>query len=411
MKRLIFALFLSAILVQVLNAQTARANRPVLIKVSKIYVGNDQVISPGMVLVKGGKIIAVGKSIEIPEGTIQINKPGWTLTPGLIDAAASGFGNSTEGISEVIPGFKVTDGLDLGSKHLRTLAKEGVTTVFITASNSSVLGCQGAIAKTGRTPRVLNDHGDPKLTISHSASSGNRGPSRFSKLSVYTRRPTSQMGIIFVARDALTKAKAYAASKKFGLKVEMDVHKEVLSAVLGGKKSLRVRAEEQYELSAALRLAEEFGFRPIFENAIEAWRVAAAMKKQSAAVVFGPVIPPVQAPVGRFGRRRPLPRMRANAAKQLVDHGVTMALTAGGHAGEQGLARQAEYAMRHGLTRLETVKAVTSQPAALLGLKNVGLIKLGYDADFVLWTGEPFAATSRPGRVFIDGVAVSGKTF
>ncbi len=412
MKRVLFALLLTACVAPCLWAQKA-PSRPVLFKVSKIYVGNDKVISPGMVLVKNGKIVAVGKSIDVPNGTTRVERPGWTLTPGLIDAAAEGFANSTEGISEVIPGFKVADGLNLSSKYMKTLATEGVTTAFVTASGVSVIGCQGAIVKTGQKARILSDHGDPKLTISHSATAGNRGPSRFGSITVFTRRPTSQMGVIFVARDALTKAQEYVRAKKNNPAIKQDVHLDILADVLAGKRQIRFRGEKQYELSAGLRLAEEFGLKPIFENSVEAWRVIDSMKRTSAAGVFGPIIPAsASVVVSRFRRPPAPPRMNPKATQVLVDAGLTLALTAGSGSGERGLARQVSYAMRHGLSQIEAVKAVTSVPAALLGIeKNVGLIKVGYDADFVLWTGEPFAATSRQGIVFIDGVVVDGKTF
>ncbi|MFT7616634.1 MAG: imidazolonepropionase-like amidohydrolase [Planctomycetota bacterium] len=411
MKRsLITFLFLVCAFVP-LHAQRRADNRAVLFQVGKVYVGNDTVLSPGMVLVKNGKIAAVGKTLEVPKGTMKVNRPNWTLTPGMIDAAAEGFGNSTEGISEVIPGFKVSDGLDLSQKQMKTLAKEGVTTVFVTASTDSVIGCQGAIAKTGEKARVLSHEGDPKLTVSKGAVNGNRGPSQFSGISVYTRRPTSQMGIIFVARDAFTKAQEYAKAKQSKNKPDKDLHYDVLADVLAKKRPIRVRGEEQYELTAALKMVVEFGFTPIFENAIEAWRIAKDMKRHGASLVFGPAMPQ-PAPTGRFGRRGAPAKTHPRAAKMLVDEGVQMALTAGSNTGEKGLARQAGYTMRYGLTRIQAVKAVTSIPAAMLGMeKKIGLIKVGLDADFVLWTGEPFASTSRPEIVFIDGVAVKGKTF
>lgn len=413
MKRSLLALLLLVCAFLPLHAQRRATNRPVVFEVGKVYIGNDTVLSPGMVLVKDGKIAAVGKTLEVPKGTVKVSRPKWTLTPGMIDAAAEGFGNSTEGISEIIPGFKVSDGLDLAHKQLKTLAKEGVTTVFVTASMVSVIGCQGATVKTGKRARVLSHNGDPKLTLNKSAASGNRGPSQFSGISVYTRRPTSQMGLVFVARDAFTKAVEYARARQAKNKPAKDIHYEVLADVLAKKRSIRIRGEEQYELTAGLRMAAEFGFHPIFEQSVEAWRVAKDMKRQGASLVFGPAMPaPPVVTAGRFRGRSAPARTRPNAAKILVDEGLTVALTAGSSTGENGLARQAGYAMRHGLTRIQAVKAVTSIPATLLGMeKKVGLIKVGLDADFILWTGEPFASTSRPGGVFIDGVAVEGKTF
>src|SRR5690606_4205581 len=95
-------------------------------------------------------------------------------------------------------------------------------------------------------------------------------------------------------------------------------------------------------------------------------------------------------------------------AAELVRAGLTVALTASDQTGEAGLPQQAMYAMRFGLSRAQALAAVTTTPAKLLGLGDAaGTIRPGTHADLVLWSGEPFAATTRAEAVIIGGQLVS----
>jgi imidazolonepropionase-like amidohydrolase len=196
-----------------------------------------------------------------------------------------------------------------------------------------------------------------------------------------------------------------------GLKYQPGSADEVLGRVLAGRHGLRVRAEEQYEIAAAMRMAAEFGFRFVLEGGDESWRLAEELGKAGFPVVLGPIRAPESA--GGGGRfRRSQPKTRDATAAILAQAKVPLALSAGDQDGEYGLARQGTHARRHGLGLKETLAAVTSRPADLLGLgKRIGRVAVGFDADILLWTGEPFAATSAIDMVMIDGARVRGRSF
>ena len=282
----------------------------------EVHVGDGTVLEGATVLVSGGKITAVGPGVSIPKSAKRRDMKGASVTPGLIDAAAGGLmaRNATEQISENIASWRVIDGLDLHNDRMKALAAEGVTTVFASASTSSVIGAQGATVKTGNGPtsgRILDAAGDPKITLSHDPSSGNGRPGRTTK-TVYTRRPTSQMGVNFVARDELTKARE-ALTAKGG---DVDPNTRVLGDVIAKKRVIRVLAEEQYELAMALRLAGEYGYDFVLEHAGEAWRYSDELKASGAHLVFGPVVAPQPQGGGRFFRRR-APKLRPTTARLL----------------------------------------------------------------------------------------------
>jgi len=93
--------------------------------------------------------------------------------------------------------------------------------------------------------------------------------------------------------------------------------------------------------------------------------------------------------------------------KALLDSGIETALTAHELRDEDGLARQAMYAIRYGVAADKVLRAVTATPARILGLGDeLGTLEPGKRADVVIWSGQPFEATSSPLVVLIDGEVV-----
>ena len=385
----------SILLVSLLLAGGALAQDVTTIRAGKVIIGDGATLDDAEVDVRDGKIVAIRPGAASGASGV--------LTAGLIDAAASGLlgRGSTEEVSEVVPSWRVLDALDLHGRTMRRLAESGVTTIFATADERSVIGCRGAVVKTlGGV--VLVAAAEPKLTLTHAPSGGNSRPGRGHPISLFDRRPTTQMGVNFVARDAFAKAREYAARKP----KMRDSDLEVLAEVVSGKLPLRVRAEELYEIATALRLADEWGLEIVLENARDAWRVAGDLAKRKIPVIYGPCRTPARPPVpARFrammGRGSP---DRPSAPALLLKKGVEVSLTSAGQTGDLGLVAQALVAVRHGLSPADALASVTTRPARLLGVTDrVGMVKVGMDADLVLWNGEPFLPTSRPTDVWVSG--------
>ncbi|MEZ6197371.1 MAG: amidohydrolase family protein [Planctomycetota bacterium] len=410
---------LTALALAVLGGGVAAQGDTLAIRARKVYLG-DGVLENALVVVRDGKILAVGPAseVEIPEGATRARA--FAVTPGLIDAASANAlgGNRTPQESEVVPQYKVADVLDLRSTLMKNLAREGVTSVFVTSSVEAVIGPQGAAVKTGTGPesgRVLDAQGAPRMVMVSGPQFGNQRPSRPENVSDFTRAPLGPMGSVLVARDAWMKAKGVREARAAKLRVSPDPATAMLVDVLDGKRALRVVARDLGEINTAIRLSEEFGFRFTLEEAPEAWRALEALKRTKTPVVYGPVRAAnvrQDSPFGFGIQSRAKETRRFDSPRMILDAGLPLALTAAGQTGDYGLVRQAMFAMRYGLTREEAVAAVTATPARLMGVaERVGTIAAGKDADLVLWTGEPFEATSRPERVYIDGKAVEGRVF
>ena len=314
-----------------------------------------------------------------------------------------------EQASEVVPHIRVLDALDLRSPDLERLVRGGVTTVYVSPDASAVIGARGAVVHTGGAPdrRVLRPVAAVKAVIGSDPSmlgTSNRRPYGGS-VSLYARRPNSRMGLTWVFRKAFYDARRRGRGlEAYGADTASPEAGAVLREVLEGKVPLRIQARIQQDILTALRLCGEFGLRFTLEEATEAYRCLDELQEKSVPVIFGPIY---ERPAGirlRSGEGR---RSRYYTFRALVEAGIETALSAQEFREEDGLARQAMYAVRFGVGFDDALKAVTQTPARMLGLDDqLGTLEPGKRADLVVWSGRPFAATSRAVVVLIDGKVV-----
>ncbi len=454
------------------------ADDVLVVRAAKLYVGDGTMIEDGVVVVRDGKIVAVGKDVAVPKGAKVIKLKKGTITPGLIDANAwievtdmlappprdaqtilremfhhedgqhhhavgccgslcpkvylhangekcsrCGFPDAApllvvgarvsavraEQSSEVIPHTRVIDSVNLRSPDFERLAKGGVTSVFVAPDSAAVIGSQGAVVQTGgpMSSRVVQEVSAVKAAMGTDPSRrgmGNRMPFR-EMVTFNTRRPTSRMGVTWVFRKAFYDAERFAKGVEVGgADTPSEPALRALNRIRHGEIPLRIQARMQHDITTAIRLTEEFGLRFVLEEATEAYRCLDELKEHDVPVVYGPIY--VTAP-GYRARSGETNRNRLHTFAALLDAGIETALTAQELREEDGLARQAMYAMRNGLSIEQVLPAVTSTPAKLLGLDDrLGTVATGKQADLVLWSGEPFAATSSPAVVLIGGEVV-----
>lgn len=403
-------------------------SKPLAISVKKLYVGDGTVVDNAVVLVKDGKIVAAGAGIAIPDDAEKTAFANATMTPGLIDASsAAGLpGVEAEHRSEVTPEFRVLDAVDLGHESFETLVKEGVTTVGLHGDTGSVIGGQGTVLKTGSdgANRVVVKSGSIRATFNHDPQGrGMRNGPPFGQMAqMSSRRPGTQMGTIFVFRESFHRAIASRDQAAVDKNAKMSDVDRILVDVIERRRQLWGVGDMYHEILAAVNLSNEISdtlelkgddrLRVVVDGGAEAWRLIDELKRARASVVFGPMASPAMATRRRQYGQAVDPDLKLSTPALLAGAGITTALTAAGGVGENGLARQAGMAMRYGLDRGLAIAAVTSIPAKLLGVSDrVGAIKPGMDADFVIWSGEPFDATSRQEAVFLNGKKVAAGTY
>ena len=358
-----------------------------LYKASKVYTMDGEPLSPGNVLVVDGKIKAVGKSVDlrgVKAKTIDLGE-GSVLMPGLVDAYSQTPLSSTgmdEVTSEVTLDFKAIHSIDYDKNALSRQLHAGTTTVNACPGTQNVIGGTAAIVKT-------MDHGEPVLVgdgamvAAMCSDPASRNFSRSRPDTIYVRQPTNRMGVVWVLRNTFNKAKRSADENRY-LKL-----KETMTA----KRPLMIVSRMSYDIVTVGTLADEFGFQPIIVGGEEAYKVKDELVERKYPLVL--IYDNPGTTRGAEGSE-----LCWNNPGILAKAGVTFAI-----AGDN-LLEKARFARRFGLDADVAMAAITSTPAAILGISDrVGKIAAGYDADLIAFSGEPLELTTS-----IRWVMVNGKT-
>ena len=367
----------------------------------ELFTANGDTIKNALVRVENGKIVAIvpGSSAGSSDDSLRA----FAMTAGMIDLSARidlGSG-SVEQESEVTPAMRVAEALDLFDPEWTRTAKSGVTTVLANPRDDNVIGGLGVALKTAGADSVAarTVKADAVLRGAIGTQPSQRNHPAFGSPSdIFSRRPTTRMGVEWEWRKAM-----YDAAASRGDKSRAFVGSEQVLLALDGKLTLCIQAWTTQDIRTAVFLKEEIereklgSPRLIIDAAAEAWKEPQLLVRSKAMVVLPPF--PLQ---GRTGDGA---FMAADTARLLHDLKVPIALSSHGSTSpETQLDRQAGFAMRGGLSFDAALAAVTIEPARMIGIDSrVGSIAVGKDADIVLWSGVPFEITSRVVGVLIDG--------
>jgi imidazolonepropionase-like amidohydrolase len=355
-----------------------------LIKAAKVYGAGGAPLAPGAVLISNGKIAKVAASIEAPAGAKTIESKDGTIIPGLIelDAGIGVDGPEAEYTSELTPSFRAAKALNFRSRAFREALAEGVTTATVFPSTENIVGGFGVAVKTAGTSAAARTVAqDVGLAVACNSDPADRNFARSRPDSIYVRQPTNRMGVNWILRSALQKAKS-----------DPDKHPE-LAAALAGRHAIFATARAVTDIEQVLRLSAEYGFHPILVGGQEAYQVVDRLVETKTAVVLQGVstsMGPGDEGTDAFW----------NGAGVLHKAGVKVALSG------KSLLDRMRFAVRHGLPAEAGLAAVTTVPAELLKLeKRLGKVAAGFDADLLLLSGDPLSPTTTVDQTIVDGVA------
>jgi imidazolonepropionase-like amidohydrolase len=377
----------------------------IVVQAAEVRVGDGTVFKPGVVVLQEGRIAAVGQAPPLPSGSRTIDCSKQIVTAGLVDAACQlgtcqRFGYAEQS-SEVIPAFDAADSIDFFSKDLDELIRDGVTTIYVTGEASSVISSRGTAVKTGGPIAQRRLAATPCVKVTLSGESSRRAtfntpPFRGGDVTFSVRRPTTRMGSAWVFREAFHDALRF---KETGKTSGDPAQMRALLDVMEGKVKLRFQAREAADIRSAQRDCDEFGLTFVLEYGNETGECLDLVTSRKIPVIFGPPRDG-DSQASQFDD----PITAWQTPKLLAERGVPFCLTAADASGEGGLSRQAGFAIKNGLDRARALRAVTTDAAAMIGLdKRIGRLAEGFDADLVVWSGEPFDDVSRPVLVVING--------
>ena len=378
-----------------------------------VLPGGAPAMRQATMIVAGGKVVALGSAdaVEIPVGAVVVDCSGKTITPGLIDASfmtSVTANDANEQSDEVTPHLRILDSLDPEDPMMRRARSGGVTTVHVMPGTQNVIGGLGCVVKThGSDPdqMVVKQDATMRIVMGSEPSNRNRAIRGGRIESMYYRRPTTRMGVVWAVRRAFFDAQE-AMQKTQGAPDQGPPSPgiEVLTQVLQGKMTAVTTARSEQDLRTALRIADEFGYQTVIDEAQDAYMVADELAERKATVMLG--APSATDVGGGGGRDGAAPR--SGTVRALADKGVKFVITTGTNTRRLPLVREAMFAARNGLGPQQALDAITIEPAKLLGVDDrIGSLAKGKDADFVIWSNDPLDPAAVAESVHIDGKPVS----
>jgi imidazolonepropionase-like amidohydrolase len=362
-------------------------------------------VDGGTVLVTDGKITAVGSDVQVPDDAQVVDATGSWVVPGFVEAHAHmGVHEEAEGwagqdTNEMTDPngarMRALDAINPADEGFRDALSGGVTTAVVKPGSGNPIGGQTVALKMwGRMvdEMLLKQPASVKSALGEN-------PKR-----VYgdqKKLPSTRQGVAAVIRDALTKAQDYKARRdraaEKGEPFERDNTCEVLVRVLDGELPWSQHSHRADDIATAMRLQEEFGYRLILNHGTEAHLLADVIAERNIPVVIGPLFT-TRSKVELRNRHLRNPGLLAKAGVRIAittDHPVVPI---------NFLVHQATLAVKEGLDRDEALRALTINPATIMGLDDrVGSLTPGKDGDVVIWSGDPLDVMSRAQRVFVNG--------
>lgn len=387
-------------------------SQPIAIRNATILTAAGPTIRNGTILMRDGRITAVGAQVTIPPDAEVIDGAGKYVTPGIIDT------HSHLGVYAAPGGDALSDGNEMTNPSTPQVWAEhsvwpqdpqfpralsaGVTTIQVLPGSANLFGGRSVVLKVvpARTVQAMKFPG-AKYGLKMACG---ENPKR-----VYAQRgPGTRMGNVAGYRAQWIQAEQYRrrwdkwlADRK-GDPPARDLAMETLAEVLRGNILVHNHCYRADEMAQMIDIAKEFGYTiTSFHHGVEAYKVADLLAANGIAAS-------VWSDWGGFkmeamdGVRGNLPLIHAAGARTIVHSDDPNGMQRLNQDAAKGMAAGRDLGIT--VTEDEAIKWITLNPAWALGLDSqVGSLAAGKNADVVLWSGNPFSVYSRAEKVWVDG--------
>jgi imidazolonepropionase-like amidohydrolase len=367
-------------------------------------------IENGTIVIRDGRIVAVGAGVQAPAGARVVDAQGLYVYPGLIDSGTQ------LGLTEIssIPGPE--DTREVGDMHPQNVSLtavnphselipvtrvNGVTTVITSGTGGLVSGQASLMDLTGWTPAEMGVKQGAAMVFSYPATGGGVGRFGFAfgpqrSEAEMTRERDRRVSQIY---DALHAAKAYGDSRDRGATGNVNHAHAALVPVVRGEMPALFDVETADQMRGVLAMADTFGLKVIFRGAHEAWMLADTLAARNIPVIVGPT-------TTQPGLEDPYDMIYANAGV-LARAGVLVAFQTNDASNARNLPYNVALATAHGLDPEEALRTMTINPARIWGVDDLyGSIEVGKVANLVITDGDPLDVRTNVRHLFIRGSAM-----
>ena len=397
-------------------AGTVLCAPPILIRNATILTVTKGTINNGSILIRDGKIAAVGTNVAAPADATVLDAAGKFVMPGIIDCHSHIIAEAiNEGSVSVSSMVGIGDVLNPEDVAIYRALAGGVTTANILHGSANSIGGKCVVVKTRwgakNGQELLFEGAMPGIKFALGENPKRRGAAQavgaIGAIAAPPRYPATRMGVEDVIREAFTEAKAYQATwaayeakrakGEVAIPPARDLKLEPLVEVLEGKRLVHAHCYRQDEILMLLRVADDYGFKiRTLQHVLEGYKVA----KEIAAHGAG---------ASTFSdwwayKVEAYDAIPYNAAI-MVRKGVLVSLNSDDAELMRHLNTEAAKTMKYGgLTEEEALSTITINPAKQLMIeKRVGSIEVGKDADLVIYDAHPLSTMAKVEKVFIDG--------
>ncbi len=404
-------------------------SKPVALKGGKLLTVSHGTIDNGVLVMKDGKIAAIGAagSVNVPADAQVIDASGLTVYPGLIDSetqlglteisAEQMTNDLVESSDEIMPHMHVYDAFHAESELIPVSRLNGITNAIVApASGDTLPGQDSFIQLDGASALEMLLIRDIAMPLNFTAEQ--RRNESWEK----RKFPQTRMGMAAQLRQTFLDAQEYERSWSDYTKKKADFEKnppsdkekdkkqppsppkrdlklEAVLPYLDGKKQIVLAAEEPSDLETAVGLAKEFNLKFVLNHISYSQPVLDYVASLKVPVIVGPIYENPK-PDERFDAVYSLPA-------QLYKRGVKIAFASYDAHQVRNLPYQAGFAVAFGLPYDEALKAVTLNPAEMWGVADkLGSLDVGKTANVVVSTGDPLDVATDVKQVYIEGKAV-----
>ena len=391
-------------------AQMRDSAQTTLIRNATVLTVSHGTLTNTDVLLRNGKIAAVGQNLKAPDGARVIDGTGKFVLPGIIDAHSHTMmdGSVNECTKSVTSMARTQDILNPNAIGIYRELAGGTTAALLLHGSCNAIGGLSTTVKfkwghpaadfvfPGATPGIKFALGEnPKRT-------------NFNIPGLQARYPATRMGVEETIRDAFTRARDYkrdwddyraavARGEKNLMPPRRDLELEPLVEILEGKRFVHSHCYRADEILMLINIADEFGFKVrTFQHVLEGYKVATEIARHGAmASAFADF----------WGYKMEAYDAIPYDVAIMTRHGVVSSVNSDSDERARRLNIDAAKMIRYGgLTEEEALKLVTLNPAMQLGIDNrVGSIDVGKDADVVVWNAHPLSVYARVEQTFVDG--------
>ena len=381
----------------------------IIIKNATVWTNEKEgVLQNTDVLIKNGRIAGVAKNLSDANARI-IDGTGKHVTPGVIDEHSHIAASSiNEGGQSVTSEVRIADNLNPDDINIYRQLSGGVTSSHILHGSANVIGGQTQLIKLrwGANDEGLKFKNWPGFIKFALGENVKRSTSALGNSSNNNRYPDTRMGVEQVLVDAFTRAKDYEKewkefeankAKKGVVAPRRDLELEALVEVLNDKRHITCHSYVQSEITGAIRIAEQMGYKyNTFTHILEGYKVADKMKAHgSNASTFS----------DWWAYKMEVQDAIPYNAAIMHRAGLNVAINSDDAEMARRLNQEAGKIIKYGgITEEEALKMVTLNPAKMLFVDDrVGSLKVGKDGDVVLWSDHPLSIYAKSLYTIVDG--------